>query len=417
MAHWQHENHSFHLTYCLNIHPSYTLNEVKSSIREYTLPLKNRLYPDSRMGVGLRLSYETVEKLHKNENCLHELKALLDENDLYVFTLNAFPAGQFQGTAVKEDVFKPSWLKEDRVRYTRWAAEVLVELMDAVSYGTISTLPGTFREWGNKPRHKERILANLLRIAYHLHQKEQEHDRRIQLCLEPEPLCTFQQTGDLIEFYRNYLMTDGLRQYTDALSLSESECKTLLQRHLGICLDTAHLAVLFEDPATALDELSRVPVDIGKLQISSAPVLFQPSDSPNGVDQLLSMNEEQFLHQTAARNRDGELQLVKDLSEFDNELLNDWMDYEEWRTHFHVPVFLEQFDHLYTTQEITNEVLDHILEHDLCSHLEIETYSLDCIPQRIKRSENLIDVTDVLEKEFNWVHSSVSRHGYNPTPG
>ena len=412
MAHWTQPDHSFHLTYCLNIHPSYTLNEVRSSIRDYTLPLKERLYPDRRMGVGLRLSYETVEQLHKDDEKLKELKRLLDDHDLYVFTLNAFPAGQFQGTAVKENVFKPSWLKEDRVRYTRWAAETLIQLMDEDTYGSISTLPGTFREWGNEPRHKERILANLLRICFHLHRQEEQTEKRIQLCLEPEPLCTFQETDDLISFYQNYLMTDGIRQYTDALSLSEEDCRSLLQRHLGICLDTAHLAVLFEDPVDAIGNLRDNDVGIGKVQLSSAPVLFQPSERPNGVDQLLNMNEEQFLHQTAARDKTGELQMVKDLSGFDRDLLDTWLEYEEWRTHFHVPIFLEQFDHLYTTQEITRQVLDEVLDQELCSHVEIETYSLDCIPRNIKRSENLIDVVDVLEQEFSWVHNAVRELGY-----
>jgi len=416
MVRWRREGHEVHLTYCLNMHPSYTLDEIKSSIREYTLPLKERLFPDTPFGTGLRLSYDTVETFHKNEDRLHAFRSFLDDHGLYVFTLNAFPAGQFQASPVKEDVFKPTWLHEERVQYTRWAAETLLAFLDEGETGTISTMPGSFRPWGHSDRQNERIMANLLRVAYFLHQKRESTGKEIQLCIEPEPLCTFQKTSDLIDFFDRFLLKDGVRQYTDAFSLSEEACREIILRHVGICPDTAHMAVLYEDSKNAVQNLYDHDLSIGKLQLSSAPVLLDPAGDEQAVEQFLDMAEDRFLHQTAARGPDGELHVVKDLPELRNDHLEQWLDFEEWRTHFHVPVFLEKFGHLYTSQEITKQVLDSVLDRDACAHFEIEPYALDCIPDDLRKTEDITDEIDVLEQEFAWAGDALRSQGFRRAP-
>ena len=56
------------------------------------------------------------------------LKAFLAENDLYLYTVNAFPYGPFKGVRVKEQVYEPDWRSEERTRYTMNVADVLAEI-------------------------------------------------------------------------------------------------------------------------------------------------------------------------------------------------------------------------------------------------------------------------------------------------
>ena len=38
-----------------------------------------------------------------------QFRRWLDQNDAYVFTINGFPYGNFHGSRVKEQVYRPDW--------------------------------------------------------------------------------------------------------------------------------------------------------------------------------------------------------------------------------------------------------------------------------------------------------------------
>ncbi|MEX0601632.1 MAG: hypothetical protein WD205_13370, partial [Rhodothermales bacterium] len=83
------------LTYCTNIHPGETLEDVTDNLTTYTVPLKALVSPSDAMGVGLRLSNQAVAELVGDEAKLERFEQLLLDHDLYVFTLNGFPYGSF----------------------------------------------------------------------------------------------------------------------------------------------------------------------------------------------------------------------------------------------------------------------------------------------------------------------------------
>ena len=92
----------FGLTYSTNIHPAQGCPAVFRSLEQHAPALKARLSPDAPFGIGLRLSgADSVELLQQDR--LARFRTWLDENDLYVFTLNGFPYGAFHGTPVKAD--------------------------------------------------------------------------------------------------------------------------------------------------------------------------------------------------------------------------------------------------------------------------------------------------------------------------
>jgi len=101
----RHENGAIsHLTYCSNIHPGETWLEVRSNLGRYVAEIRDGMCPEGEFGIGLRLSAAAVAELAV-DNALSEFKLFLNENHLYVFTINGFPYGPFHGTRVKEQVY------------------------------------------------------------------------------------------------------------------------------------------------------------------------------------------------------------------------------------------------------------------------------------------------------------------------
>ena len=71
----------------------------------------------------------------------------LEEKNCYVFTINGFPYGNFHGERVKEQVYRPDWSNPDRLEYTVLLFEILEKLLQPGEEGSVSTLPGSFKEF------------------------------------------------------------------------------------------------------------------------------------------------------------------------------------------------------------------------------------------------------------------------------
>src|SRR2546430_2326613 len=67
----------------------------------------------------------------------------------------------------------------------------------------------------------------------------------------------------------------------------------------------------------------------------------------------------------------------------------------EWRTHFHVPVFLDDLGELRTTRREIEAALAVHGDIPLSDHLEIETYTWDVLPAHLKTG----DITDYVCRE------------------
>src|SRR2546421_126131 len=106
-----------HLTYCTNIHPGDTWSATYRNLRNYVPAIKSCLAPDQAFGIGLRLSGEAAAELQDRKE-LESFRTFLEEQDLYVFTLNGFAYGQFHGRRVKQDVYLPDWMDDERLAYS-----------------------------------------------------------------------------------------------------------------------------------------------------------------------------------------------------------------------------------------------------------------------------------------------------------
>ena len=134
-----------HLTYSTLVHPGDTWDEMWRSLTTYVPQVKSRVSPDAPFGVSLRLANASAETLAANAEERERLKAFLAENDLYLYTVNAFPYGPFKGVRVKEQVYEPDWRSEERTRYTMNVADVLAEIGAPGMEPSIQTAPLGFK--------------------------------------------------------------------------------------------------------------------------------------------------------------------------------------------------------------------------------------------------------------------------------
>jgi sugar phosphate isomerase/epimerase len=389
-----------HLSYCTNIHPGESLSEVRSLILRHVVNVKRALSPEAPFGVGLRLSARAAAEL-AHPGAREAFAALLGENGLYVFTVNGFPYGRFHGEEVKEAVYRPDWLEPERLAYTDGLAWELAALLpDGVS-GSVSTVPGAFRERateGAAAAIAERLIAH----AATLFRVREETGKNVELCLEPEPCCFLETTEEAVAFFEGRLFSrSGVRRFAAVSGLAEAPAEEFLRRHLGICLDACHLAVEFEDAREAVRRLSSAGVRIGKIQITTALSVDLTGDVARDEPvfrTLAGFADSVYLHQVVERSAGG---LVRHLDLPDaiaRARAAGARPPADWRIHFHVPVFADRFGPLGSTRPFLAELLEVARERPLSEHLEVETYTWDVLPPE----HRTLDVDQAIARELSF---------------
>ena len=229
------------LGYCTNVHAGATYSESIESLRQHAMAVKQRVSPNDQMGVGWWLSREGVRGLRSNSfQGFPWLKKWFEHHGLVPFTCNGFPYGDFHGPTVKHRVYEPSWTSDDRLAYTLSLSTMLVQLSDAGSERSISTLP---IGWPNPPCEvvDQRAAAiNLVKLAEELRQLEKSSGVLIHVDLEPEPGCILQRSGDVVLFFKHHLLPAARDRGTNDATIF---------RHIRVCHDICHAAVMFEDQA------------------------------------------------------------------------------------------------------------------------------------------------------------------------
>jgi sugar phosphate isomerase/epimerase len=384
-----------HLSYCTNIHPGESLPQVRAALAEFVPKVKAQVSPEAPFGVGLRLSHAAAAQLQAAGE-LRALRSWLDENGLYVFTLNGFPYGAFHGERVKERVYEPDWRSPLRVEYTAQLCTALVGLLPEGVIGSISTVPGA---WKASLQGGEAELAqmaeHMLQSAAALARTAEDSGREIALALEPEPGCVLETTDEAVAFFERHLFSDAAcARFAKLTGLANGDASSRLRAHLGLCLDACHAAVEFEEPSQLMAALGRAGIEVKKLQISSG--LRVPRVDAASAQALAAFAEDTYLHQTVER-RGGRLTRFTDLPQalqaarFDGE--------SEWRVHFHVPVFLERYGALESTQGFLRELLALHRAQPISGHLEVETYTWDVLPAELRAE----DVTAAVSRELRFV--------------
>lgn len=392
-----------HVTYCLNIHAGESWAEQFAAIQTYTLAVRDRVAPGRPFGLGLRLSARSAEELARPD-ALAAFRAFLARESLYVVTVNGFPFGAFHGTRVKEQVYRPDWREDARVIFTRQIAHILAALAPPAScrsistmpmpskdgnksasearpdsYGSISTVPVGFGPDFTAPECRQRAAATLVALARDFAELEARTGVRIALALEPEPGCVLETCDDVLSFFGLLHDVAG----SDALRIA---------RHIGVCLDTCHVALAFEDILETWDALEWAGIFVAKIQVSAALEIH--GAPPPALSRFV---EPVYLHQVRLRSRDGRRHAWMDLPE----ALAEWpADAECARVHFHVPLHWSGGNGLRSTRDTLTARFWERLRGGACPHIEVETYTFDVLPDELRAGGAI----DSIARELEWVH-------------
>ena len=74
-----------------------------------------------------------------------DLKQFFKDQDLYLYTANAFVYGVFKKQVIKEDVYEPDWITPERREYTKQVANLLAELAPEGVNPSIQSAPLGFK--------------------------------------------------------------------------------------------------------------------------------------------------------------------------------------------------------------------------------------------------------------------------------
>lgn len=393
------EHPPLHLTYCLNIHRGETWAENFAAIRDLATRVRNSVAPDLAFGLGMRLGAQAANEL-ADAHRIGDFKAFLAEMGLYVFTMNGFPYGAFHDTAVKEKVYQPDWRSGARRDYTIKLAEIMTELVPASLPASISTVPVAFKGWVVTEQDMELVVTRLVEVAAVLERIHQRKRRDIHLGLEPEPACHLETTTETVEFFK-HLWNAGSPMLAAQLGVSRLQAEEILRQRVGVCFDTCHVALQFEDLSESWDRYIAAGIRISKVQISAA---LSCDAKPDSLAALRPFAEGTYLHQTIARRADHGLVRWTDLPQALTEL-GSMEDVQAARCHFHVPLFWDGGDILGSTRDTITPAFVKRLRNGACEHLEIETYTFDVLPPLLRGH----GVVESITREYAWAVDRLGR--------
>ena len=130
---------------------------------------------------------------------------------------------------------------------------------------------------------------------------------------------------------------------------------------------------------------------------SALKILFKEGENEEIWRSLAQFNEPTYLHQVTEKVGN-KVVTYKDLAE----VLEKRPKVSELRSHFHVPIFLEKYDHLFSTQDQILKVLEYLKKDQFSDQLEIETYTWDVLPKNLKT-----ELSNSIVRELEWLKSNI----------
>ena len=393
-----------HLSYCTNIHPGESWEKVKESLHTYIPKIKEAVSPDTSFGIGLRLSNQASKDILK-ENQLEEFKEWLSAQDCYVFTFNGFPYGDFHGQMVKDKVHQPDWTTNERLEYTLRLFNILADLVPKGMDGGISTSPLSYKYWHSGTESirqaKQTAGRQLAKVAAQLYRMRENSGKLLHLDIEPEPDGLIENSGEFIDFFREWLTPEGTTYLQEELGLPEQEAEAALKEHIRLCYDVCHFAIVYEKPAEVFARMAREGIKVGKIQLSAAlNAKWVEGETEEIAAAFAPFVESTYLHQVVEQDKNGQLNHFPDLPEALKTMGK--AGAREWRTHFHVPVFLNSYGKLASTQEAIVQVLEYLRKEKVCTQLEVETYTWEVLPEPIR-----LELADSIIRELQWVKENM----------
>ena len=100
---------------------------------------------------------------------------------------------------MKEQVYVPDWTSPDRLAYTSRLFDLMAALVPEGVEGSVSTLPGSFKEFITDESQERVIRENIWKCAEHIAALSDRTGKALHLGLG-EPLRYFETSAETIQF-------------------------------------------------------------------------------------------------------------------------------------------------------------------------------------------------------------------------
>ncbi|MCO5225146.1 MAG: hypothetical protein M9953_07405 [Thermomicrobiales bacterium] len=368
--------------------------DLQATIRESLAPWNNAIARESPANVSLRLSQAALnDPLCTAEN----LRSLLGEYDLRLAGIS----GVSIGGGAKTEVHRPDWRSEERLSFMFPAANLATELAQTENFG-ITTNAFTYRSWidPGMPGNWAALTLNLIRIVEHLVRVRDRTGLTIHIDIEAEPGSLLRDTDDIVRYWQEWLIPRGAAMLSDRMPITDGTAVEAVLRHVRIALDTAHAAVVWDDPVTSLDRLVNAGVQIGRLQVSAALECEIPAEPGErmALAEMLREQQSPTLLQQVVAIRDDEIVVRHDDLPEAIAVIDESVG-EIWRIHTHAPLLADRYGMFRSTRPLTATWLQEIATRDLNVDLiELRSANWSVVP-----ADDRGDIAEMIAREAEWV--------------
>ena len=377
-----------HLTFCLNAFPSPRPDTLSNFCDQILRPIREQSGCTGRLGWGLWLDRQSARQFTDPARSA-ALCTSLAQHGFYLFTLNGFPYGTFHGSRIKEQVFYPDWTSDQRLNYTLELARILCACSPPDTLGSISTVPLGERSAFHSLQKRREAAQMLVRAAAQLDSLRRNSGVTVILGLEPEPGAALETGTEACNFLEQVLLPV-------ASACNPALDRETVLRHIGLCIDLAHAAVMDESVLHLAAQCRRRNIRIAKLHISAA-LSFRPLRS--ALEQLHRLADPIYLHQVRAWRPDGSILAWPDLPD----ALHDphLAECTQARVHFHVPLNWQGTDALRPVAGLPSREIVQAALAAGCRHFEVETYTYSVLPSELRPPSPLAGAAAELRKAFH----------------
>ncbi|MBB5869687.1 sugar phosphate isomerase/epimerase [Allocatelliglobosispora scoriae] len=381
------DGQTVHLAYGTNVRPAADLPGILAQLDGDAVIVRERLGVD-RLGLGLWLSAPVAGMLAASARLRQRLGAELTARGLEVVTLNGFPyrapteqrpvpeepAGRL--APAKRALYRPDWTSPERLEYTLDLARVLCDLMPPdAERGSVSTVPIAWREpWDGK--RADRAYRLMEDLADGLAEITWQTGRLVRVGFEPEPGCLIETTTQAVDYLAD-----------------------IDPAFLGICIDLAHLACVWESPEAAIETLTTARLPIVKVQLSSALVADDPHTA---IEALRGFAGTRFPHPARTPSGAG-------TDDLEDAVTDDLPG--PWRVHLHVPLHTQPPPPLTSTLPVVRAALAELLGGLTArtDQLEVETATWGV--RAFHEGASHDDVIDSVVAEMEFARAELRRLG------
>ncbi|HIH2762444.1 MAG TPA: metabolite traffic protein EboE [Candidatus Azoamicus sp. MARI] len=383
------------ITYCSNIFKNNNVLDLFYNLNKYKKELKGY------KNISICLSNKIIKEINDKRN-IEKILNWTKINKKNIPLINGFVYKNFHQKLIKEKIYYPDWTKKERLNFTKNIIFFAQKLNKKSKICGISTLPITYNIWIKKniKYNLKKTINYFFDILNILMQIKKYKNILIHIDIEPEPFCFLESCKDFIYFFKLWLMPGLKKKIKTYFNINTREATKIIAKHLNLCFDTCHSAVMFENEKKSLDLIRQLKIKIGRVQVSSA-IKIKNINNKN-FTHLTFLKKSPFLHQSLIKMKN--LTFIK-TNDFKNiKIINNNL-IKEIRIHCHVPIYIKKIlKYFETTQKELKNSLINIIKHNDTRNLEIETYTYNIL---YKKKNNKIKS---MIKEYNWINNLIKNN-------